>query len=51
MLKNNGTSAFQKNNNNNENTMNQQLLNLFKYRLYPPPIGSFEQNVKIIYPL
>ena len=47
MLKNNKTSTFQKNNNNNENTMNQQLLNLFKYRLYPPPIGSFEQNVKI----
>ena len=45
MRKNKINPDFQKNNNNN--ISNQQLLNLLKYKLYPPPAGCLYENPKI----
>ena len=45
MRKNKINPDFQKNNNNT--ILNQQLLNLLKYKLHPPPLGCIYENPKI----
>ena len=43
----NNTPDFQKNINEKENLLNQQLLNLIKYKLHPPPKGCIYEKPKI----
>ena len=47
MLKNNRNSDIKININNHQNKLNQQLLNLLKYKLHPPPIGYIYDTSKI----